>query len=383
MKKLVFLLGLAITTISCSSNGEYGEYTDKIKLYLKTDEFTMRQVALKNYGSSSYENIAKAIEKGVKINYKSVYFQMIDSLTVKKQLADGIAQYERELKGLLDVITFSEEGLTKEKLIELRNWENKQRAIDPAIYKNSAEAQFDDSPLDLGGNWGRISGLYFGDIGISLLNWRDFRGTKYKNFEEFAFANRDLSPFISDLCNQIEKTDKLLTEWDNLGKGNLELIRNAIWYYQRQSVVRGGIYNTRNDYRILLTDADDNFRFPSDKLDFRFSRDNKYSYINYGCGGNNWECIIKFIDGLEKLQVENDRLSKIDPNEVIEYKALNTYTFPLRKGVRYNWRYFIFDKELNIIRSKWAGGRVGGDPHGIQDENPDVYINILYSDDIN
>lgn len=377
MKKLVFLLGLAITTISCSSNGEYGEYTDKIKLYLKTDEFTMKQVAIMNYGSSSYENIAKAIEKGVKINYKSVYFQLIDTLTVKKQLADGIAQYERELKDLLDVIAFSEEGLTKEKLIELRNWENKQRAIDPAIYKNSAEAQFDDSPLDLGGNWGRISGLYFGDIGISLLNWRDFGGTKYKNFEEFAFANRDLSPFISDLCNQIEKTDKLLTEWDNLGKGNLELIRNAIWYYQRQSVVRGGIYNTRNDYRILLTDADDNLAFgdPSDKLD-----NLPYSWF---CGnGNNWECVIKFIDGLEKLQVENDRLSEMDANEVMEYKALNTYTFAesAKVDLKY-YRYFIFDKELNIIRSKWAGERVGGDPHRIQDENPGVYIKIIYSDD--
>ena len=245
MKKLVFLLGLAIATISCSSNGEY---IDKIKLKVKNDAM------------------------GVEMNYKSISFQWIDTLTVKKQLAEGIAQYEEEVKPLLDYSPFSEEVLTKEKLVELRNWENKQRG----------------TPFN-------------------------FSGTKYKNYEEFAFANRDLSSFISDLCDQIEKTDKILTEWDNLGKGNLELIRNAIWYYERQD----GYYNT------------------SPKTI--------------------WKSAITLIDELEKLQVENDRLSEMDANEVMEYKALNNYTInnPLLNGAEVDVkRYFIFDKELNIIRTE-------------------------------
>lgn len=246
MKKLVFLLGLAIATISCSSNGEY---IDKIKLKVKNDAM------------------------GVEMNYKSISFQWIDTLTVKKQLAEGIAQYEEEVKPLLDYSLFSEEVLTKEKLVELRNWENKQRGTP----------------------------------------FKSFDGTKYKNYEEFAFANRDLSSFISDLCNQIEKTDKILTEWDNLGKGNLELIRNAIWYYERQD----GYYNT------------------SPKTI--------------------WKSAITLIDELEKLQVENDRLSEMDANEVMEYKALNNYTInnPLLNGAEVDVkRYFIFDKELNIIRTE-------------------------------
>jgi len=45
----------------------------------------------------------------------------------------------------------------------------------------------------------------------------------------------------------------------------------------------------------------------------------------------------------------------MDANEVMEYKALNNYTInnPLLNGAEVDVkRYFIFDKELNIIRTE-------------------------------
>ena len=244
MKNILFLLVIA-TAISCSSDGEF---TEKIKQKVKTDAL------------------------GVEMNYQSISFQWIDTLTVNKQLTKGLAAYEEMLNPLLDYSSFSEEVLNKEKLIELRNWENEQR----------------NTPFM-------------------------FSGKKYKNYEEFAFANRDASTFISDLCYQIEITDKILNEWDNLEKGNLDLIRNAIWYYERQDKY----YNT-NSKPI-------------------------------------WKSAITLIDELEKLQAENDRLSKMDANEIMEYKALNNYKInnPLLNGVEVEVsKFFIFDKELNIIRTE-------------------------------
>ena len=243
MKNILFLL-VIVTTISCSSNGEF---TEKIKQKVKTDAL------------------------GIEMNYKSISFQWIDTLTVNKQLNKGLAAYKESLIPLLNYSYFSDEVLNKEKLIELRNWENEQR----------------DTPFV-------------------------FSGKKYKNYEEFAFANRNLSSFISDLCNQIEKTDEILNEWDNLEEGNLDLIKNAIWYYERQD---------------------------------------KY----YGNSKPIWKSAITLIGELEKLQAENDILSKMDANEVMEYKALNNYKInnPILNGAEVEVsKYFIFDKELNIIRTE-------------------------------
>jgi hypothetical protein len=68
-----------------------------------------------------------------------------------------------------------------------------------------------------------------------------------------------------------------------------------------------------------------------------------------------WESAITLIGELEKLQAENDILSKMDANEVMEYKALNNYKInnPILNGAEVEVsKYFIFDKELNIIRTE-------------------------------
>ena len=259
MKNILFLL-VIVTTISCSSNGEF---TEKIKQKVETDAL------------------------GIEMNYKSISFQWIDTLTVNKQLNKGLAAYKESLIPLLNYSYFSDEVLNKEKLIELRNWENEQR----------------DTPFV-------------------------FSGKKYKNYEEFAFANRNLSSFISDLCNQIEKTDEILNEWDNLEEGNLDLIKNAIWYYERQDKYYGDIATASFEAVIPVRDI--------------FER-------------TIWESAITLIGELEKLQAENDILSKMDANEVMEYKALNNYKInnPILNGAEVEVsKYFIFDKELNIIRTE-------------------------------
>ena len=245
MKKLVLLV-LAIATFSCSDNN--GEYIEKIKQKIKNDAL------------------------GVEMNYKNISFQWVDTLTVKKELAKGTAKYDELINPILNLNYFSEDELTKEKLVELRNWENKNRKT-PFI----------------------------------------FGSKKYKNYEEFSFANRDASSFISDFCNQIEESDKLLNDWENLNKGNLSLIRNALWYYERQ----------------------DNFYNSSPKTI--------------------WKEVTTLVNHLEEIKSKNDRLSKMDSNEVIEYKALNNYTInnPLLNGAKVDVKnYIIFDKQLNVIRKE-------------------------------
>tara|TARA_B100000795_G_C22660340_1_gene383839 strand:+ start:85 stop:834 length:750 start_codon:yes stop_codon:yes gene_type:complete len=246
MKKSLFLLGLAFAIISCSSNAEF---TDKIKQKVEKDAM------------------------GIDLNYKNITFQWLDTLTVQKQLAKGISQYNEGIAPVLNASSiFSENNLTKDKLIELRNWENEIR----------------EKPFR-------------------------FMGKKYKNYVEFAFANRSASSFISELCDQIEKTDKLLTDWSNLGKGNLELITNAIWYYERKDT------------------------------------------YNNSTPKSTWGQLTTLIKVLEEIQIENNRLSKMDANEVIEYKALNNYKInnPLLNGAEVDVKkYFIFDNQLNIIRTE-------------------------------
>ena len=245
MKKILVFLGLVIATISCSSNGEYIE---KIKQEVKKNAL------------------------GVEMNYKSISFQWADTLTVKEELVEGMAEYEGGVNAILSAYQFSEDYLTKEKLVELRNWENEIR----------------ETPF----------------VGM---------GEKYKNYEEFAFANRDASSFISDLCDHIEETDRLLNDWNNLEKGNLELIRNALWYYERED-------QYHNSTPSAL-----------------------------------WGKLTTLLNALKEIQAENDRLSKMNSNEVIEYKALNNYTInnPLLNGAEVDvTNYFIFDKQLNIIRTE-------------------------------
>jgi hypothetical protein len=232
------LISLA-TLIACA---ETNPYINKIKIKVKEDAL------------------------GVEMNYKSISFQWKDTLTIGKQITKMTAQYDEGLNSILDISYFSEDVLTKEWLIRLRNFENRVR----------------NKPKG------------------------------YKNYEAFAFANRKASSFISEFCDQIEKTDELLTHWEHLGKGNLNLIKNAIWYYEREDK-----YNSRS-----RTD---------------------------------WSAINNLVKELEKLNSEKEALLERDSNEIIEYKALNVYKInnPMLNGAEVEVKKnFIFDKDLNIIRTE-------------------------------
>ncbi len=240
--KIPVLLLALMLVVSCGNEdkSENQELINKIKQKVKTDAL------------------------GVEMNYQSISFRWIDTLTVEKELINRTAEYNEMLKPLIQF------DVDKKTFLYLRNWENNNR----------------DTPF------------YYGE-------------EKYKNYEEFAFANRNISSFIFDLCNQIEESDKILNDWDNLEKGNLQKIRNAIWYYDRIAIFNG-----------KETDLDS---------------------------------ILALINELEELKDKNDRLLKMDADEVLEYKALNVYKInnPMLNGVEQEIsKHFIFDKELNVIRAE-------------------------------
>tara|TARA_B110000977_G_C10869029_1_gene412770 strand:- start:32 stop:700 length:669 start_codon:yes stop_codon:yes gene_type:complete len=217
------------------------------------------------------KQIVKKDAMGIDLNYKNVTFEWIDTLTVKKQLSFLNTSYDEGINSILKSSFFSQDVLTKEKLITLRNWENGMR----------------DTPFK-------------------------YNGKKYKNYEGFALNNRDLSPFITDLCNQIEISDKLLENWSNLEEGNLKLIKNANWYYKRKANYNGT------------------------SIDF-------YNSIN------------NLVELLEELKIKIVPISEMNPNDIIESKALNNYTInnPIMNGIEVDInKYFIFDKDYNIIRSE-------------------------------
>ncbi len=208
---------------------------------------------------------------GIDLNYKNVTFKWVDTLTVKKQLTILNTEYEKGISVILKSPYFSKDVLTKKELISLRNWENGIRNT-PFI----------------------------------------FNGKKYKNYEGFAFANRDMSSFITDLSNQIEISDKLIKNWDNLGKGNLELIKNANWYYKRKANYNG----TSEDF---------------------------------------FNSVTTLVLALKETQTKINSLSDLNPNDIIEVKALNNYKInnPILNGAEVDvTKYFIFDKDYNIIRNE-------------------------------
>lgn len=239
MKNLLLLFIIAVALTSCS---ESNPYVDKIKVKVKQDAL------------------------GVEMNYKSISFKWVDTLTVGKQISKIESEFEDGLNSILNISYFSNEILTKEALIKLRGFEDRVR----------------NAPKG------------------------------YKSYEAFAFANRDASSFISALCNQYEETDRLLSDWDNLEKENLSLIRVATWYYEREDEFNG---NSRLD----------------------------------------WSVIKDAINSLEELRSQKENLFKEDLNKVIEYKAINEYTInnPILNGAEVEIKkHFIFNSELEIIRTE-------------------------------
>jgi hypothetical protein len=258
----ILVFSILALTVGCSNPNS--EFISKVKQQVKEDAM------------------------GVEMNYENIDFQWVDTLYVKQELATLKEQFDARLKTITDIEfyvkdnykkgkIFTKEYLTKERFDELRNWEIK--VGHPNQYSYGGQATWVEDG--------------------------------YKDYYEFAFANRDASPWISELCNQIEETDSLLNTYDNLQEGNLSLLQNVLWFYKRIDN-----FNSNNN--------------PSDL----------------------WDKVDNELTALKEFKSKTDSLSYLDPNEVLHYKALNTYKInnPVLNGAEQEFKkYFIFNPQLEII----------------------------------
>ena len=263
MKKVnIIVLGFIGLTFSCSNPNK--EFIEKIKQQVKEDAM------------------------GVEMNYKNIDFQWTDTLFVKEKLSSIEADYSEKLNEILELEyhvkdnfekgkIFSISYLTKERFDELRNWELKV---------------------------GHPNQYSFGGQATWVKNG-------YKDYYEFAFDNRDLSAWVSELCDQIEQTDELLSNYENLEEGNLNLIQNALWFYNR--------------------------------ID---------EYWSNGNPNQIWTNVSNEIEQLKSLKSNIDSLSSMNSEQVIYFKALNTYKInnPFLNGAEQELKnYFLFDSDLKLI----------------------------------
>lgn len=257
----VFFLAIIALCIGCADSNQ--EYIQQIKEQLKEEAL------------------------GIDLNYENLQFAWVDTLYAKERLEEVEHELDRRLNTLIElkiarytglfeddnlkkVQLFSKGYLTKERLLDLRNWENKNRGEMPY--------------------------------------------PEYEDYYEYAFDNREDSDWLSELCTQIEKTDSLLNRYEKLEEGNLALMETALWYYQRIE----NFYSNHSPNKI-------------------------------------WSDISSEIDQLKALKEEANALSTIPPDNVIHYKALNTYKInnPLFNGAEQEiQKYFIFNDELELIGSQ-------------------------------
>lgn len=247
----LIIAGLVGLTLGCSNPNK--EYIDKIKQQVKEDAL------------------------GVELNYKSQEFRWTDTLFVKEKLSEINQDFKERVNAILDLEyftrdnydrgnIFSKKYLTKDRVEQLRNWEKNNRGI----------------PFN----------------------------REYNDYYQFAFANRELSAWVSELCSQIEETDSLLNVYEYLEEGNLSLIENVLWYYNRMDV-----YHSNNNPNKI------------------------------------WSTVSTELGQLKENKAVIDSLSGVNPNQVIYYKALNTYKInnPMLNSAEQELKkYFLFDDKFNI-----------------------------------
>ena len=248
------LITLLILTLMVSCSNPNQEFIEKIEVQIKEDAL------------------------GVDLNYENISFEWADTLFVKEQLSELQINFEEALDNIINLDyhvqdnfekgkIFSQLYLSKSRIEELRNWEKNTR------------------------------GIPFND--------------EYNDYYQFAFANRDGSKWISELCTQIEETDVLLQKFESIKEGDLALLKNVLWYYTRI----------------------DNFN-------------------SNGSPNKIWAKISTALEELTAIDVKVDSLLNINPNKVIHYKGFNKYKIinPLLNNASIEVeRYFIFDNELKII----------------------------------
>jgi hypothetical protein len=184
VSKKIQLLSLSFIILSSCSN-QNDSYIDAIK-----------------------ENV-KRNASGVELNYQSIEFKWIDTLTVGERTnqIEGIKKgFNNDFLAIEAIVSdfdygklFSLEYLTKEKLIELREWERiKRKEFNPK-----------------------------------------------QDYYQFAEDNKDKSEWLQKLLIQLKQTDSLITNYDQISEGNSTLIKNALNYYKRIDQYYGDENNSK------------------------------------------------------------------------------------------------------------------------------------------
>lgn len=256
MKKIIYL-AFMLLIIGCSNPNQ--EYLNSIEEYL-TDS-----------------------AMGLELNYKSIEFEIVETITFQDRI-DSLHQSFEQLFNQLTELEFyvrddigegkifSLDFLTKDRLTKIRNWEK---------------------------NW---RGVPFRGAG----------GTMYSDYYEFAKENPQLSDWIVDLNNHIDRIDSILENYDDLNQINLNIIETVYWFYLRIE----NYYTSRNP-------------------------------------GEVWVLIGEQINNLNVIETEINTLKENQPDEIYHIKAVNKYTVdnPMFGGTKQtSMEDFYFDKDLKVIR---------------------------------
>jgi hypothetical protein len=169
------LVGLLALTFGCSNPNS--EFIDKVKQQVKDDAM------------------------GVEINYKNIEFEWTDTLYVKQQLATLSEQFDERLKTIMDFefyikddfkkgMIFTKDYLTKDRLIELRNFQNKVRDY---LYPNS----------------------------------------EYKSYYEWLFDKNNCdSEWCNTLRREILYMDSIINNYNDLKETDLDFLKSICWHYK-------------------------------------------------------------------------------------------------------------------------------------------------------
>ena len=143
--------------------------------------------------------------EGFDMNYNSIDFEVLESITYSEHLAEKEKGYDSALKTLLDAEywirgdefevgnIFTKEYLTIERYNVLRNWEINHRG----------------TPFE----------------GID--------GSTYSNYYEFAKNNQNRSDWLKEYVNKMEEADRLIDKYDSLNEGDLDFLNNILAFYLR------------------------------------------------------------------------------------------------------------------------------------------------------
>ncbi len=176
MKKTkILLIGLLALIFGCSNPNS--EFIDKVKQYVKEDAM------------------------GIELNYKNLEFKWIDTLYVKDELATLNENFNERLKTIKDIEfyfkdnfekgrIFTKSYLTKDRLVEIRNFQNKVRDY---LYKDN----------------------------------------EYKSYYDWLFDKDNCdSEWCNTLRNEIEYMDSLIKNYKDFNDNDLNFLKSICWHYK-------------------------------------------------------------------------------------------------------------------------------------------------------